>query len=346
MRKFLHKHGILLQKTEHEFENLAVFNPAVMQQGNTLHLYYRAVRTGNHSTLGYCRLEGPLTIVDRDEKPIFIPKMACESQGVEDPRITNINGTFYLSYSTFDGINVSGAYATTKDLKTFERQGVITPIFTIDAYEKLISNHFEINYLDKYIAKHLIELKKHEETKKNLLVWDKNIVFFPKKINNKLVFLHRLYPSIQILYFNNPEELTKGFWKKYISNLKSHTVLIPKYRHESGHIGAGCPPIQTNKGWLLIYHAAQRVNSSFIYHASAALLDIKDPSIELSRLKEPLFSPNMPYELKGQVNNVVFPTGTALFGEDLYIYYGAADSRVAVASVNFNALINKLVQLI
>ena len=347
MSQLIHKHGVLLEKTQHEFENSAVLNPAVLQQENTLHLFYRAVRTGNHSSVGYCRLEGPLNVVERSDRPIFKPKLACESQGIEDPRITQINGTYYLSYTAFDGTNALGAYAITEDLKTFNRLGVITPQFTIDAYEKLISSQYEINHLDKYIAKNLIGQKKFEESlKKKLLVWDKNIVFFPKKINQKLTVLHRLYPSIQILYFNHPDELTTYFWKKYISTLKAHVVLNPKYKHESGHIGAGCPPMETDQGWLLIYHAAQRVNSKYIYHATAALLDYENPSIELSRLKQPLFSPTMPYELKGQVNHVVFPTGTALFGDELYIYYGAADSRVAVASININKLVNKLVQLI
>jgi beta-1,2-mannobiose phosphorylase / 1,2-beta-oligomannan phosphorylase len=68
------KHGILLSKTDLEFENEGVLNPAVIRQGDNVHIYYRAVSTGNHSTLGYCRLDGPLTIAERWDKPIMVPE--------------------------------------------------------------------------------------------------------------------------------------------------------------------------------------------------------------------------------------------------------------------------------
>lgn len=154
--------------------------------------------------------------------------------------------------------------------------------------------------------------------------------------------LHRLHPSIQILYFNDPSELTPGFWKEYISDLQKHIVLFPKFKHENDHIGAGCPPIETADGWLLLYHSAQYTAKGNIYHACAALFDLENPMKLIGRLKEPLFSPTEPWEKKGYVNNVVFPTGTAIFNDQLYIYYGAADSRVAVASVNMNELLHQL----
>jgi len=75
------KEGILLSKTELEFENESVLNPAVIREGECVHMYYRAVQTGNHSTLGYCRLAGPLTIEDRWTKPIMSPEYLYESQG-------------------------------------------------------------------------------------------------------------------------------------------------------------------------------------------------------------------------------------------------------------------------
>jgi predicted GH43/DUF377 family glycosyl hydrolase len=72
------------------------------------------------------------------------------------------------------------------------------------------------------------------------------------------------------------------------------------------------------------------------------LLDLNDPLKVIARLPYPLISPQADYELTGSVNNVVFPTGTAQFGEDLYIYYGAADSYIAAASVNIKELIAEL----
>jgi len=81
-----------------------------------------------------------------------------------------------------------------------------------------------------------------------------------------------------------------------------------------------------------------------IYRAGAALLDKKDPTKVINHLREPLFSPEKEWEKKGNVDNVVFPTGTAVFGKKLYIYYGAADKRIAVVSLNLNKLLDKLLK--
>lgn len=178
--------------------------------------------------------------------------------------------------------------------------------------------------------------------KENLYVWDKNVVLFPKKINGKFVALHRLFPSIQIFSFEKKTDLTVEFWKNYTKNLPDYIVLEPKYDHESSHIGPGAPPIETPDGWLLIYHAAERREKGLVYHACAVLLDLKNPAKVIGRLTKPIITPSEYYERHGYVNYVVFPTGTAIFDDQLYIYYGAADDKIAVASLNLNELLTEL----
>ena len=78
------KEGILLKKTKLSFENDSVLNPAIMQEGNIVHMLYRAVRSGNYSTIGYAKFEGPLKIVQRNNTPLLIPFSDEESKGVED----------------------------------------------------------------------------------------------------------------------------------------------------------------------------------------------------------------------------------------------------------------------
>lgn len=337
------KHGVILEKTKNLFENLGVLNPAIYQDGNTVHMFYRAVREGNYSSVGYCKLDGPLKVIERADKPVFYPKESYEFQGVEDPRITKIKDAYYMTYAAFDGINVFGAYATSKDLRKFNRKGIITPKFTFDEFAKLIEPNTEEIGDEHFLFYNLFMMYRLKDLMKGeIYVWDKNLVFFPKKINGKFALLHRLHPSIQLLYFNKPSELTPEFWKEYIRNLQNHIVMMPKFKHQNSHIGAGCPPIETEDGWLIIYHSAQYAPKGYIYHACAALLDLNNPKKLIGRLKTPLFSPTEIWEKEGYVTNIVFPTGTALFGEDLYIYYGTADSRVAVASVNINELMQKL----
>ena len=90
------------------------------------------------------------------------------------------------------------------------------------------------------------------------------------------------------------------------------------------------------------YHGVHDSLNGFVYSACAALLALDDPQKEIARLPYPLFYPEFNWELKGEVNNVCFPTGAIVIKEILYIYYGAADERIACASVDIKLLINEL----
>jgi len=118
--------------------------------------------------------------------------------------------------------------------------------------------------------------------------------------------------------------------------------LDPLYDFEVNYVGAGCPPIETEEGWVLIYHGVCETNIGKTYHAAAALLDLENPQQVIGRLSYPLFSPSQKWEKEGVVNHVVFPTGSAQFGDDLYIYYGAADTHIAVAKLKMTELLNEL----
>jgi predicted GH43/DUF377 family glycosyl hydrolase len=330
------KHGIILKKTDLAFENDSVLNPAIMQEGSKLQMLYRAVRKVNYSTVGYCKLEGPLKVVERNELPLIIPFSDDDCKGVEDPRIVKIDGLYYITYIAYNGINALGALVTSTDLKTFKRHGIIVPKITFDDFKKLAECNNIVN--SKYF-RHV----RHFEPREKIYLWDKDVTFFPRRIAGKLAFLHRIRPGIQLVMVNNLEELTKEFWDNYFLHFSDHIILDPVgINHESGYIGAGAPPIETDLGWLLIYHGVYDTSQGYIYSAAAALLDINDPTKVIARLIDPLFTPELDYEVNGIVNNVVFPTGTALFDETLYIYYGAADKCIACASVNLKELLEEL----
>ncbi len=337
------KEGILLSKTDLEFENEGVLNPAVIREGDSVHFFYRAVRKGNHSSIGYGRLDGPLTVAERWDKPFMVPEFEYESHGVEDARIVKIDGVYYMTYTGYDGINARGALANSKDLKHFEKQGIIVPPITYAEFVFLAETAGRVN--KNYYRNHKFYYQEADPEKK-MMLWDKNVIFFPRRINGKLVFLHRIRPGIQIVSVNSLNELTEEFWKNYFLNLQEFIVLDPVAPHELSYIGGGCPPIETEHGWLLIYHGVEETPHGIIYSACAALLDLDDPSKELARLPNALFSPQYEWELHGAVNNVVFPTGTALFGNTLFIYYGAADSHIACASVKLTELVSELLTCI
>lgn len=335
------REGILLEKTEHDFESEGVLNPGCVQEGATVHMYYRAFKEGNISTVGYCRLDGPLDVVERLDTPLLAHEQAFESQGLEDPRVVSIDGTSYLTYTGYDGVNALGALATSTDHRTFTKHGVITPQVDYHEFRHLVECCTGLN--EKYLFHyHLFMEHGLLSNGKNVLLWDKDLALFPRKINGKFALLHRIFPDIQVVYFSSPDELTDDFWRGYIKNMEEYIVLSPQLYYETSHLGGGCPPIETEDGWLLINHAVEMTPRGKIYHASASLHDIDDPTIELARLADPLFSPEFAWEKNGYISNVVFPTGTAAFGDRLYMYYGAADSRIAVASVRLHDLLLEL----
>ena len=113
--------------------------------------------------------------------------------------------------------------------------------------------------------------------------------------------------------------------------------------------GAGAPPIKTDKGWLLIYHHVDtnetiKGKRKYVYTAKAALLDLKDPSKMIAKIPYHILEPKMDYEIKGEVSNVVFPTGTVVKNGTLFIYYGTADTRIGVATVKLEKLLDELMK--
>ena len=333
------KLGILLEKTTDGFEIDGVLNPAVIQEKQIIHVFYRAVAKNNYSSIGCCKLNAAHEVIERSDMPLLFPQFDYESHGVEDPRIVQIQGTYYLTYTAYDGVNALGALATSSDLSHWEKQGIITPQIVYSDFLRLAETKHPLN--EKY-ARYNSTHNILEKNGKKMLLWDKNIVFFPRKINNKFYLLHRIKPDIQIVGFTDLLELTPEFWQNYFMNIKDCIALSPKLDHEISYIGCGAPPIETEKGWLLIYHGVHDTVEGFVYSACAALLDLEHPEKEISRLSYPLFYPEQTWEMKGEVNNVCFPTGTTISGDTLYIYYGAADERIAYASVSLSALLTEL----
>lgn len=333
------KHGMVLQKSNLGFELEGVLNPAALKVGDDIHMFYRAVGKGNYSTIGYCKLNGPMTVVEQSESPVLFPQFDYESRGVEDPRIVRIDNLYYLTYTAYDGVNAMGALAVSDDLITWEKKGLIVPQFTYAEFSRFAGAKTAIN--EKYLRYNSHERVKEKHGIK-MLVWDKNVIFFPRRINGKLCFMHRIKPDIQIVAVRSLEELTTEFWQSYLMHIEKCIALSPKYKHEISYLGGGCPPIETEHGWLVIYHSVHDTLKGYVYSACVALLDLENPWIELARLPYPLFEPEHHWELKGEVNNVCFPTGAVVIDDNLYIYYGAADERIACASTSLSALLKEL----
>ena len=324
------KEGVLLKQTTLTFENEGILNPATIRHGDDVLFYYRAVQHGNHSSIGFCKLSGPLTVAERFDKPILFPEHDYESKGLEDPRVVQIDGLYYLTYTAYDGVSACGALATSADGIHFKKEGLIVAQMDYKRFNELAATHTKLD--DKYPLYNDFNPK----------LWDKDVVFFPRRINGKLYFLHRIKPDIQLVAIRDLSELTPAFWEDYFLHFADHILLTSKYAHENSYVGAGCPPIETAYGWLLIYHGVHETRHGYVYVGCAALLDLDNPQKEIARLPHPILVPERAWEVRGDVDNVCFPTGTTVFGDTLYIYYGAGDEVIATGAVSMTTLLSEL----
>jgi len=328
--------GIILKPTGTSFESEAVLNPGCIEVNGIVHMFYRAVRHDNYSTIGYCQLKDN-KVIKRLSRPVLVPEYDYEKQGVEDPRIVFQGGAYYLFYTAFDGRNALGAYATSSDLVNFTKHGIITPQISYREVMGIIGRNKNVPKRYFHYARNALR-----RNGPDVLLWDKDVFIFPKKINNSFWLVHRIMPSIQIATFKNFSELTTEYWRDYFKAFEKHTLLDPHYRFENHKIGGGCPPIETEAGWLFIYHSVGRIFLRKRYYAVVALLDYHNPRKVIARLPYPLFSPSSSWERKGNVKNVVFPSGAVVRDKRLYIYYGAADKLIAAKSVDLAELLTEL----
>jgi len=157
-------------------------------------------------------------------------------------------------------------------------------------------------------------------------VRNKDGVVFPRKIDGKYVMLHRLEPDMCVAYSDDLKRWydIRGFMRP---RLKSW---------DCWKIGAAGVPVELNEGWLVIYHG---VSFEKVYSLGVVLLDRYNPESILYRSETPILTPVADYERFGKVPNVVFSCGNVLINDEVFVYYGGADSVVCLATYELNELL-------
>lgn len=163
---------------------------------------------------------------------------------------------------------------------------------------------------------------------------DKDGVLFPAKFDGEYAILHR--PDA-----GGHQHIWSAYSKDLVRWGEPHCVLREGYgpTWDAVKVGAGPPPIRTDKGWLLIYHGVKAYGGELLYRVGLALLDKDEPHKVLARARGNVFEAEAPYEVTGLVPNVVFPTGAILRGDEVWMYYGAADKCVALATAKLDDLL-------
>jgi predicted GH43/DUF377 family glycosyl hydrolase len=168
---------------------------------------------------------------------------------------------------------------------------------------------------------------------------DKDAALLPHRIGGYWAMIHR-----PVSYFG------AHMWMSCSPDLRhwgGHRLMLEARRGgwwDANKIGLSPPPIETSQGWLVIYHGVRQTASGSLYRLGLALFDLDSPERCLMRGDEWVFGPEEPYERRGDVDNVVFPCGTTVApdGDTLHMYYGAADSSIALATGSIKAILSRL----
>ncbi|HSW89374.1 MAG TPA: hypothetical protein VLH19_00710 [Patescibacteria group bacterium] len=306
------EYPLLSPMPDHEWESQSVFNPAAFDDGETIHIVYRAMSSDNTSVFGHAKSRDGVSITSRSEMPVYVPRASFEikkktmgNSGCEDPRLTQIGERLYVCYTAYDGVQPPRVALASIALNDFNE------------------GHFE--WSDPVLIS-------------PPGIDDKDATIFPEKIHDKYVVIHRIQNAI---VFDNVDDLQFDGQTKW---LRSLAYISPRPdAWDSAKIGACSAPIKTEKGWLLFYHGVSRFSHE--YRVGAMLLDLDDPSKVISRTPWPILEAIKPYERIGIVNNVVFPCGVVKRGDNLFIYYGGADKVVSVSTLSFSQLLSHLLEV-
>ncbi len=310
-----------------DWESIAVFNCAAIHVDGRIHVLYRAVGDYVHyaSHLGHAVFDETLHLVHRASQPVFGPDVKLWEMSTEDPRVTEIDGEYYMTYVVTPTPAPPAAVRRRIGLPKPVTANARVALSRISDWNAAGGPRFQrLGVITPYDAE------------------ERDVVLFPRRIQGRYAVIHR--PANWV----GPKYPVKrpSIWFAWLDGLPGRmfghrVIMAPKYSWEGDKIGAGPPPVWTEQGWLLIYHG---VDEHHVYRAGAALLALEEPWRVLGRTREPILEPELPWEVEGDVPNVVFPEDVVVLGEDLLVFYGAADKVCAVARVRLPDLVEHLLR--
>jgi predicted GH43/DUF377 family glycosyl hydrolase len=300
-------------KKEIRWEEKDVFNPAAIVRDNKIYLLYRAEdligKYAGTSRLGLATSEDGLHFIKMKE-PVFYPdndslKIYEWEGGVEDPRVVEReDGIYVLTYTAYDGKLARLLVATSSDLVHWNKHGLLLR--------------------GKY---------KNTWSKSGAIVARQNgNKIIAQKINGK----YWMYFGDTDLFMATSDDLIN--WLPVEENGILKSVLKPRPGYfDSRLVESGPYALVRDMGILLLYNGMNLDSggdsslAKGAYCAGQALFDLKDPTLLTNRLEKNFMKPDKHYETTGQVNQVCFLEGMVPFKNQWFLYYGTADSKIAVA---------------
>lgn len=315
---------IMTPNPEVSWQARKVYNPAVIKHGELYKMFFRAVGEDWISRIGFATSNDGVNF-SQTEVPVLIPKRPWEKMGCEDPRVTQIDNKYYLTYTAFDGLTARAAIATSKNLKHWNHRMLLLPNWQLNSRPDVSGD------------------------------WSKGAVIYPEAFDKNY---HLLFGDSQI-------------WGAMSTDLKRWQVLdepILSRREgffDEGYVETGPPPLLIERGWLVFYHGIDRSDELRTYYLGAALFDRDDPLKLIWRCSQPVLEPVESYEKAGLLDIIdggfitlsnlsvidaqalahqhrlpraVFCCGAVLEGDNVRLYYGAADSVICTATIDIGSI--------
>jgi predicted GH43/DUF377 family glycosyl hydrolase len=294
------------------WENKNVLNPTALVRDGLVHLLYRAQDSLGTSRIGLATSEDGIHFKQNPEPILFPSNDAFRGfewpGGIEDPRIVEMeDGGYFLTYTSYDGKFARLCGAFSKDLKVWEKIG---PLFTSEKY---------LNTWSKSGA---------------IVSVQNGTKIVAKKING----LYYMYYGDTDLFLATSKDLRHWDVLENAENSVRLSVLKPRAGYfDSRLVEPGPYALLRKEGIVLIYNSmnAENYNETRFpkstYAAGQVLFDAQKPYKVIARTNDPFIWPNQPYELVGEVNNVCFVEGLVPFKGKWFLYYGTADSKIAVS---------------
>ncbi|AIE87939.1 glycoside hydrolase family 130 protein [Fimbriimonas ginsengisoli] len=319
------------------WEEKDVFNPAAVARDGAIHLLYRSEDTvGKH--LGTSRIG--LAVSDdglafrREAEPVLFPANDALrgyewEGGCEDPRVCGTeDGGYLMTYTAYDGVKARLCVATSSDLRTWTKHGLAFPempdlwsksgaiVCRVDG-ERLVATQLRGQYWMYWGESYIFAA-----TSDDLIHW--RPVVHPTQAARSDQAGMPSAPDIAARWSPAEVGVTASDREALVAVIRPRTG-----RFDSVLVEPGPPAVITEHGIVLMYHGK---NDGSTYSVGQLLLDPLDPTAVLARTAEPFLFPERQYEVTGQVGNVCFAEGLVPFGDRWLLYYGTADSKIAVAS--------------
>ena len=323
----------ILTKNENNYwESLCVLNPATIykEDENVAYMLYRAAGNDDehYIYIGLAKSKDLIHFERVSDEPLIKPDINnIDGGGIEDPRLIKLGEYYYLTYASRPF--APGQYWR-EDKKIYGFKPEYGP--------KVLIYNDTITHLA--ISKDLVNWKKLGRITDSTSD-DRDVIIFPETINGYFYKISRGMNKCGVGYQNEKPAI----WiskSKDLLEWREEEILLYQGQEiwEKEKVGGSTPPIKTKDGWLFLYHGVSPIDKS--YRVGAMLLDLNDPTKIISKTKNYLMEPEAPFEVGGFYNGCVFPTGIIQKGDELYIYYGAGDQCICLATTSISELVDHL----